>query len=91
MGLRKSQILPFSKSPISAALQQIFIKIFLELSYDRSQNGILWFMSRLLTSFEKNDMVENMEIHKMAKMALSLPLISQMVGIHNATNEGEQI
>ena len=44
-------------------------------------------MSRLLTSFEKNDMVETMEIQKWGKMVLSLPLISQMVGIWAMTHK----
>ena len=39
----------------------------------------------------KNDMVETMEIQKWGKMALSLPLISQTVGIwamtHKYTND----
>ena len=39
-------------------------KFFLGLSYDKSQNGILWFMSWLLTSFEKSNMAETMEIQK---------------------------
>ena len=58
------------------------------LSYDRSQNGILWFMSGLLTSFEKNDMAETMEIQKWGKIALSLPFVSQTVGIWVMTHKG---
>ena len=77
------------QSPISQlAYIRSSWKIFWRLSHDWSQFGILWFMSWLLTSFEKNDMAETMEIQKWGKMALSLPLISQTVGIWVMTHKG---
>ena len=77
------------QSPISQlAYIRSSWKIFWRLSHDWSPFGILWFMSRLLTTFEKNDMVETMEIQKWGKMALSLPLISQTVGIWAMTHKG---
>ena len=93
---RAAEIWDFEKAKIRDFLRPISQlpynrsswKIFLRLSYDRSRNGILWFMSGLLTSFEKNDMVETMEIQKLGKMALSLPLISQTVGIWAMTHKG---
>ena len=76
------------QSPISQlAYIRSSWKIFWRLSHDWSLFGILWFMSGLLTSFEKNDRVETMEIQKWGKMAHSLPLISQTVGIWAMTHK----
>ena len=53
------------QSPISQlAYIRSSWKIFWRLSHDWSPFGILWFMSRLLTSFEISDMAETMEIQK---------------------------
>ena len=76
------------QSPISQlAYIRSSWKTFLGLCHDWSQFGILWFMSRLLTNFEKNDMKNDSWNHRNPKMALSLPLISQMVGIWAMTHK----
>ena len=83
----KCQIHDFQSPIFQLAYIRSSWKIFWRLSHDWSPFGILWFMSRLLTTFEKNDMVETMEIQKWGKMALSLPLISQTVGIWAMTHK----
>ena len=53
------------QSPISQlAYIRSSWKTFLGLCHDWSQFGILWFMSRLHTSFEISDMAETMKIQK---------------------------
>ena len=83
----KCQIHDFQSPIFQLAYIRSSWKIFWRLSHDWSPFGILWFMSRLLTSFEKNDMKNDSWNHGNPKMALSLPLISQMVGIWAMTHK----
>ena len=84
MALRKSRILAFSKSHISAALQQIFMKNFLgTLLWQKSK---WYFMVHVLTPHQFWEKKHGWN-HGNPKMALSLPLISQMVGIWAMTHK----
>ena len=83
----KCQIHDFQSPIFQLAYIRSSWKFFWRLSHDWSQFGILWFMSRIHTSFEKNDMKNDSWNHGNPKMALSLPLISQMVGIWAMTHK----
>ena len=60
----KCQIHDFQSPIFQLAYIRSSWKFFWRLSHDWSPFGILWFMSRLLTSFEISDMAETMEIQK---------------------------